>query len=127
MAGFGAWAMVFWTMRRRMGPVTLIERQIAHLWLGSIICIGAIFPFEAYLDLPVLRLAPILALVAGMVFLVKASMLSGSFYIQAAALFACAIAMALWPDWALLIFGSVSAACFYFAGIRYYPRGDRPA
>ena len=110
-----------------MGPVTLIERQIAHLWLGSIICIGAIFPFEAYLDLPVLRLAPILALVAGMVFLVKASMLSGSFYIQAAALFACAIAMALWPDWALLIFGSVSAACFYFAGIRYYPRGDRPA
>lgn len=127
MAGFGAWAMVFWTMRRRMGPVTLIERQIAHLWLGSIICIGAIFPFEAYLDLPVLRLAPILALVAGMVFLVKASMLSGSFYIQAGALFACAIAMALWPDWALLIFGSVSAACFYFAGIRYYPRGDRSA
>ena len=125
MAGFGAWAMVFWTMRRRMGPVTLIERQIAHLWLGSIICIGAIFPFEAYLDLGVLTLAPILALVAGMVFLVKASMLSGSFYIQAGALFACAVVMALFPNWALLIFGTVSAACFYVAGIRYYPRAER--
>jgi serine/threonine-protein kinase len=122
MIGFGAWAMVFWYMRRRMGPVTFIERQIAHLWLGSIICIGAIFPFEAYLDLPVLRLAPILALVASMVFLVKASMLSGIFYIQAAALFLAAIAMAFFYDWALLIFGVVSAGCFFFAGVRYYRR-----
>ncbi len=122
MIGFGAWAMVFWTIRRRMGPVLFIERQIAHLWLGSIICIGAIFPFEAYLNLPVLSLAPILALVSGMVFLVKASMLSGSFYLHAAALFLCAVVMAIFPDAALLIFGTVSSACFYIAGSRYYRR-----
>ena len=122
MAGFGTWALVFWTMRRRMGPVTFIERQIAHLWLGSIISVGCIFPLEWYLDLPVLRLAPLLSLISGMVFLVKASMLSGSFYIQAAALFVTAFVMAWLPDWALLIFGCVSAGCFYTAGARYHRR-----
>jgi len=121
-AGFGAWAIIFWTLRRRMGPVTFVERQIAHLWLGSIICIGCLFPFESYLGLPVLRLAPLLALISGMVFLVKASILSGSFYVQAAALFATAFVMARFHNWALLIFGIVSAGCFYFAGARYYRR-----
>ncbi len=125
IAGFGAWAAVFWTMRRRMGPVTFVERQIAHLWLGSIICIGCMFPFEWYLELPVLRLAPLLALVSGMVFLVKASMLSGSFYIQAVALFGTAFLMARFHDFALLIFGFVSAGCFYFAGSRYYRRSQQ--
>lgn len=124
-AGFGAWAMVFWNMRRRMGPVTFIERQIAHLWLGSIICIACMFPFEWYLQLPVLRLAPVLSLVSGMVFLVKASLLSGSFYIQAAALFATAFLMAWLHDYALLIFGIVSASCFYVAGARYYRRTQK--
>ncbi len=123
-AGFGAWAMVFWNMRRRMGPVTFIERQIAHLWLGSIVCIGAVFPFEWYLGLPALSLAPVLSLVAAMIFLVKASMLSGVFYIQATALFVTAFLMAVFDEWALLIFGTVSAGCFYFAGHRYYQRVD---
>jgi serine/threonine-protein kinase len=59
-AGFGAWAAVFWALRRRMGPVTFVERQIAHLWAGSMICIGALFPLEAWLGLGVLELAPIL-------------------------------------------------------------------
>lgn len=122
IAGFGAWAIVFWKTRQRMGPVTFVERQIAHLWLGSIIFVGCMFPFEWYLDLPVLRLAPVLALVAGMVFLVKASILSGFFYVQAAALFICAFLMAWLPDFALLIFGIVSASCFYFAASRYYRR-----
>ncbi len=120
MAGFGAWAGVFWGLRRRMGPVTFVERQIAHLWMGSIISIGAVFPLESYLQMPVLRLAPVLALVAGMVFLVKASILAGSFYIQAAALFVTAFFMAVFYHQALLIFGLVSAACFFFPGLKYH-------
>jgi len=40
------------------------------------------------LGLPVLALSPVLAVLAGMVFVVKAGMLSGSFYFSAAACFA---------------------------------------
>ena len=54
-AGLGTWAAVFWALRRRMGPVTFVERQIAHLWAGSMICIALLFPLEAWLDLPVAR------------------------------------------------------------------------
>jgi serine/threonine-protein kinase len=124
-AGFGAWAMVFWYMRRRMGPVTFVERQIAHIWLGSIISVAAMFPFEWYLGLPVLSLAPLLALVAGMVFLVKASILAGGFYLQAIALFATALLMAVMPRWSLGIFGVVSGACFFFPGLKYHRKSER--
>ena len=119
-AGFGAWAIVFWLARRRMGPVTFVERQIAHLWLGSIICIALVFPFEAYLGVGVLRLAPVLALVAGFVFLAKASILSGSFYLHSIALFVTAFFMAWFHTFAIIILGTVSAACFFFAGLKYH-------
>jgi serine/threonine-protein kinase len=119
-AGFGAWAAVFWALRRRMGPVTFVERQIAHLWAGSMICIAALFPLEYWLGLGVLELAPILGLVNGLVFLAKAGILSGAFYVQALALFLSAGAMALAPDYAHLIFGVVAAACFFFPGLKYY-------
>ncbi len=124
-AGFGAWAAVFWYMRRRMGPVTFVERQIAHLWLGSIISVAAMFPFELLLGLPVLCLAPMLALVCSMVFFVKASILAGAFYIDAIILFATAFLMALVPNWSLAIFGVVSSGCFFFAGLKYHRRSIR--
>ena len=127
VAGFGTWAIVFWRARRRMGPVTFVERQIAHLWMGSIICIALVFPFEAYLGVGVLRLAPVLALVAGLVFLAKASILSGSFYIHAFALFATAFFMAWLHDYSLAIFGTVSAACFFIAGRKYHRLSQRSA
>jgi predicted Ser/Thr protein kinase len=119
-AGFWTWAAVFWLLRRRMGPVTFVEWQIAHLWLSSMIAIALLFPVEALLNLPVLKLSPVLGLINGMVFMVKAAILSGAFYIQAVALFLTAGAMALFPDYAHLIFGTVSAACFFFPGLKYY-------
>jgi serine/threonine protein kinase len=119
-AGLGTWAVVFWALRRRMGPVTFVERQIAHVWAGSMACVALLFPLEAWLDLPVLKLSPVLGLVNGMAFLVKAGMLSGQFYIQALALFITAGLMAYFPDYAHLIFGTVSAACFFFPGLKYY-------
>jgi serine/threonine-protein kinase len=119
-AGLGTWAAVFWALRRRMGPVTFIERQIAHVWAGSMISIALLFPIEAILGLPVLKLSPVLGLVNGMVFLIKAAMLNGVFYVQALALFATAVLMALAPDYAHLIFGVVSAACFFIPGLKYY-------
>jgi len=119
-AGLGTWAAVFWALRRRMGPVTFVERQIAHLWAGSMICIAALFPLEAWLDLKALTLSPVLGLVNGMVFLAKAGILSGAFYVQAILLFMTAGLMALVPEYAHVIFGVVSAGCFFFPGLKYY-------
>ena len=119
-AGLGTWAAVFWALRRRMGPVTFVERQIAHIWAASMICIALLFPVEYLLGLPPLMLSPVIGLVSGMMFLVKAGILSGTFYIQATALFVTAIAMAHWTDYAHFMFGVVSAACFFFPGWKYY-------
>jgi serine/threonine-protein kinase len=123
--GLGVWAIIFWNLRRRSGPITFVERQIAHIWAGSVICSTLLFGIESLLDLPVLTLSPVLGLVSGMVFLVKAGILSGAFYIQAAALFATAGVMALWsqtglPPLGISLFGLVSAACFFVPGLKYY-------
>ena len=118
--GMGAWAVVFWMIRRRMGPVLFVERQIAHVWSAAMCCVVALYPLESVLHLEVLSLAPLLAVIAGMVFLIKAGILSGSFYIQAAVMFATSIVMALSPDYALIWFGIASGTCFFFAGLKYY-------
>ena len=114
------WAAVFWWMRRRMGPVLFVERQIAHIWAGSMACIAFLFPIELMMDEEVLYLAPVLALVSGMTFVIKAGILSGAFYVQAAALFVTAIIMALVPDYSHFIFGVVASLCFFVPGLKYY-------
>lgn len=118
-AGIGTWTVVFWMLRRRMGPVTFIERQIAHVWAAAIISIGAIFLLEWWLNLEVLTLAPLIGALAAMTFLIKAGMFSGAFYIQAVALMATAVAMALFPRWDLLILGFVVAPCLFIPGLKY--------
>lgn len=118
--GLGAWAAVFWVMRRRMGPVTFVERQIAHIWGASMIAIAMLFPFEWWLDLKPLTLSPLLGVITGMVFLVKAGMLSGAFYVQAGFLFLTSVFMAIFPNYAHLIFGVVSALCFFVPGLKYF-------
>lgn len=120
--GLGTWAVVFWILRRRMGPVTFVERQIAHVWAASMCCVAFLFPIEAILDFRELSLAPLLAVVAGMAFLIKAGILSGSFYIQAVILFATSIVMAYFPDVSMTIFGIAAGACFFFSGRKYYRR-----
>ncbi|MGC1276517.1 MAG: serine/threonine protein kinase, partial [Planctomycetaceae bacterium] len=125
-AGLGVWALIFWTLRRRAGPVTFVERQIAHAWAGSLVCSTLLYLVEALLGLDVLTLSPVLALVSGMIFLMKAAILSGLFYLPAAALFAVAPLMALWPrliagpNLAITLFGVVSAACFFLPGWKYW-------
>jgi serine/threonine-protein kinase len=86
--------------------------------------IALMFVLEMLLGLPVLALSPLLGLISGMVFLVKAGILTGEFYVQSAALFATAIVMA-WMDrqgipGSISLFGLVSAACFFFPGLKYY-------
>jgi len=93
--GVGAWAMIFWELRRRSGPITFVERQIAHLWAGSSFSSMLLFGIEALLELPVLTLSPVLPLIAGNVFLAKAGVLSGKFYVQAFVLYLTAFVMAV--------------------------------
>lgn len=127
--GLGTWAGIFWTLRHRSGPVTFVERQIAHVWASSMISIAGLFFVEMILDMPVLTLSPVLALTSGMIFVVKAGILSGEFYIQAAALFATAIAMAVLDRMqiplSIALFGVVSAGCFFFPGWKYYRQQRR--
>jgi serine/threonine-protein kinase len=122
VVGLGAWAIVFWAMRRRMGPVTFVERQIAHVWGASLLAIAALTPLEWVMQLEVLTLSPILAIVGAMIFFVKAGILAGSFYIQAFALVGTSLVMALLPDIAHTVFGFVAGACFFIPGLKYYRR-----
>ena len=123
--GLGAWAAVFWKLRQRLGPVTFVERQVAHVWGASMITIAMLFPLEWWLGLPVLSLSPLLGVISASVFIVKASMFSGAFYIQAAALLLTAVAMAAVPQHAHLIFGIVAAACFFVPGFKYQSRRNQ--
>ena len=128
--GLGWWAFNFWALRRRSGPVSFVERQIAHVWAGSMAASCLLYAVEALLGMPVLALSPVLGLIAGMVFLVKAGILSGAFYIQATVLFATALVMALlresrWPDFSISLFGIVSGACFFVPGLKYHRQRAR--
>ena len=122
--GLAIWAPIFWAVRHRAGPVTAVERQIAHAWGGSIVSVILLFSTEALLGLPVLTLSPVLGLISGMVFVVKAGILAGAFYVHAAALFAVSMVMAVlqqqqWP-YGISLFGIVAAATFFLPGWKYY-------
>jgi serine/threonine-protein kinase len=55
-----------------------------------------------------------------MVMVFTAGILSGRFYVWAAANFATAIVMPLIPEVNVLLFGAVSALSFFVPGLKYY-------
>jgi serine/threonine-protein kinase len=121
--GLIVWACIFWQLRKRGGPVLSIERQVAHAWGGAIAATIGVFVVEYLLGEEVLSLAPMLAVIAGITFAVKAGMLSGVFYLAAAAEFLIAVPMALrpiYPRYGILLFGVVTAVCFFVPGLKYY-------
>jgi len=125
IVGLGAWALVFWSLRRRSGPITFVERQIAHVWGGSMLASSLLFGVETLLHMPVLTLSPVLPLIAASVFVAKAGMLSGVFYMQTVALFVTAVVMAGLrttdlPDLGLTFYGLVSGLCFLIPGWKYW-------
>ncbi len=122
--GLAIWAPTFWSLRHRAGPVTAVERHIAHAWGGSMVAVILLFVIESILELPVLALSPVLGLIGGMVFVVKAGILSGTFYIYAGAMFAMSLVMAVaqhlgWP-YGISLYGLASAASFFIPGWKYY-------
>jgi hypothetical protein len=117
--GLCAWAALFWALRRRAGPIRFVERQLAHIWGAGIVSINLIFLVEWLLDMPVLTLAPMIAVTNGMLFMIKAGILSGSYYLQAALTFLAIFPMAAFPRFAPIIFGTIAAACFFVTGLKY--------
>ncbi|MEI7702799.1 MAG: serine/threonine-protein kinase, partial [Planctomycetia bacterium] len=128
--GLGLWASIFWNLRHRAGPITAVERQIAHIWAGSMIASSMLFAVESIMGRPVLEFSPCLAVITGMVFLAKAGILSGRFYIEATMLFVTALIMAALasadiPDFSVTLFGIVSALTFFLPGLKYYRQQKR--
>ena len=77
------------------------------------------------LQLPVLSLSPVIPLIAGNVFLAKAGILSGKFYIQAGALYLTSFVMAALdrlpvPNFGLTLLGCILAASFFAPRLKYY-------
>jgi eukaryotic-like serine/threonine-protein kinase len=118
--GLITWGTIFWQLRRRGGPVLFVERQIGHAWAAGVCASIGMFVLEVLMGQPALTFSPLLAVAAGMVFLFKAGVLAGLFYIAAVAMFATAVLMALVPQAGVLLFGIVTAACFFFPGLKYY-------
>jgi serine/threonine-protein kinase len=118
--GIWSWAAVFWTLRRRSGPVTFVERQLVHVWGGSMIACAMVFIIEMLLGFPPLTLSPVIAAINGTVFFIKAGLLSGRFYLQAAALYARAFVLAFRPVDGLVGFAIVSALSFFLPGLRIH-------
>ncbi|WP_166826817.1 serine/threonine-protein kinase [Thalassoroseus pseudoceratinae] len=132
--GLGIWAACFWSLRHLAGPVTFVERQVAHVWAGAIGVSSFLFWVEAVLELPVLSMSCVLPLIAAMVFMVKAGILSGHFYVQALIMYFSAVVMAGlrmlseshgWPDLSLTFYGLVSAGCFFVPGWKYWKQRQR--
>lgn len=123
--GFWTWAAVFWSLRHRSGPITFVERQIAHVWGASMVANTLLFVVEMQLRLPTLTLVPLLGVVSGAVFTVKAAILSGLFYIPAAILFLSVPVLAALPDLgfpniAISLSGLLSGLSFFLPGLKYY-------
>ena len=123
--GSTGWAIIFWELRRRSGPITFVERQIAHVWAGSVGASMFLYGLEWIMDLPVLKLSPVLALIAGNVFFAKAGILSGKFYVQGVALYVTSVLMAILQqntstDFGLTLLGIVLGGCFFLPGLKYH-------
>jgi serine/threonine-protein kinase len=118
--GLVVWGAVFWSWRRRGGAVTFVERQMAHGWAAGVAASIGIFVVEMLLKLDPLTLTPVLAVVAGMVFVFMAGTVSGWFYVPAGLCFAGVLPMALWPEAGPTLFGIVAALGFFVPGLKYY-------
>jgi serine/threonine-protein kinase len=118
--GLIAWGTILWHLRRRAGPILFVERQLAHAWAAGVCASIATFVIEVMLGLPALTLSPVIATAAGMVFVFKAGILSGRFYVTGVAFFVTAIVMIIVPQVAQLVLGIVTAAAFLIPGVKYY-------
>ena len=118
--GLMVWGSIFWSLRNAAGRCCSWKGRWLTSGAAAVLATISVFVVEILLGLPVLTLSPMLAVIAGMTFMVKAGMLSGSFYISAACLYLTAVPMAIWPTFGPSMFGVVSALCFFIPGLKYH-------
>src|SRR5207244_3838352 len=75
--GLIAWGIIFWNLRRRGGPVTFVERQIAHAWGAGVTASRGICLVEWMVGYNVLVVRRIWSSAAGMLCVVGAGTWSG--------------------------------------------------
>jgi serine/threonine-protein kinase len=124
-AGLGAWAALFWALRRRGGPISFVERQLAHVWGAGVIAINLMFLAEWLMKLPVLTLLPALAITNGMLFMIKGGILSGAFYFYALLVFLAMFPIVWLPRYGPLLLALPSAIGFFATGLQYHLRRRR--
>lgn len=120
--GLVTWGTILWKLRRRAGPVLFVERQLAHAWGSGVLASIAMFIIEVVQGEPPLSLSPAIAVAAGMVFVFKAGILSGKFYIWGGLMFITAALMPIFRTmWKcdILLFGAMSAMSFFVPGLVY--------
>ncbi len=123
--GMGVWASIFWALRRRGGPISFIERLLAHVWGAGIVAINLTFVTEWLMGLPAWTLSPVFGITNGMLFMIKGGILAGSFYFQAAAVFLSIPFMVRYPKFSPLIFAAVSGTCFFVTGLKAFQKGRK--
>ncbi len=123
--GLVTWGAIFWSLRRRLGPVRFVERQVAHAWAAGVCSSIGMFVIEVIMGEPPLKFSPLLAVAAATTFLVKAGVLTGIFYVAAGVMFITAVLMALFPHYGVLMFGVAVAGGFFFPGLKYYKQKQK--
>ncbi|MGH7127898.1 MAG: serine/threonine-protein kinase, partial [Planctomycetaceae bacterium] len=126
LSAYPLWFVMVRRFWRQTGPSNHVERQIVQIWIGGIVMIWGVLGLETWLGLPIMTLAPLIALTGGSLFLVTARLVSGRFYLFSAALYFCAVLMALLPDYAVLILG-FAVFCGYFIHGWTFHRAQRRA
>jgi serine/threonine-protein kinase len=120
--GLGAWAALFWSLRRRGGPISFVERQLAHVWGAGVIAINLMFLVEWLMKLPVLTLLPALAITNGMLFMIKGGILCGAFYLYALLTFLAIFPIVWYPRLGPMLLALPSALGFFATGLEYHRR-----
>jgi eukaryotic-like serine/threonine-protein kinase len=107
---------------RGLAPTTTAERQLWAVWLGYIVGSGLIvaagWRTNALYGVPPGAVYPYLAVAAGLSFFFLGSSYWGWCYALGLSFFALSVLMLLTPDWAVLEFGVLWAACLVILGAR---------
>jgi serine/threonine protein kinase len=105
LLGAGGLVLVFWHAPR--GSDTLVERQVSSVWRAFLVGCVVTAVINSLMPLEPLALGPVIAVLGGVANCVMADLLSGWYYVGAAACFVVAVAMLYAGPFAFLILGVV--------------------
>jgi serine/threonine-protein kinase len=120
LLGAGGLVLVFWHAPRSSD--TLVERQVSSVWRAFLVGCVVTAILNSLMGLEPLALGPAIAVLGGVANCVMADLLSGWYFVGAAACFVAAVAMVFAGPFAFLILGVVFFVTLIVPALR--PRGD---